>query len=168
VDWWIAGSLKYQKWDISWHIKSFLVQFFKNFLLDISLNYFFCLLLWTKKTRNTQISRSLINFQGKILLFMEFQVPLKWHFKLKHFSRSSRTCISHEKWAIFELFFFGNNMPLSSRVKQRVQVSTIHGIVNGITADWDAQTQLRVQYTVISIDSWINILKNGLKQCKIP
>ena len=45
----------------------------------------------TKTRHFSQISRSLINFQGKILTFKEFQVPLKWYFKLEHFSRTSRT-----------------------------------------------------------------------------
>jgi len=47
-------------------------------------------------SKHSKIARSVINFQGKILIFKEFQVLLKWHFKFKHFSRSSRTCMSHE------------------------------------------------------------------------
>ena len=37
--------------------------------------------------KNSQISRSLINFQGRILIFKEFQMPLQLNFKFQYFSR---------------------------------------------------------------------------------
>ena len=42
-------------------------------------------------SKQSKISRSVINFQRKILSFKELQVPLKRHFEFQHFSRSSRT-----------------------------------------------------------------------------
>ena len=41
--------------------------------------------------KNSQISRILINFPGKMIIFKELQVHLKWNLKFKHFSR---TCTS--------------------------------------------------------------------------
>ena len=35
--------------------------------------------------KHSQTSKSLINFQGKIIIFKEIRVPLKLHFKFQHF-----------------------------------------------------------------------------------
>ena len=47
------------------------------------------------------ISENVINFQGKILIFKEFEAPLEKHFIFQHLLKSSRTCtntvVSH-KW----------------------------------------------------------------------
>ena len=45
-------------------------------------------------SKHSQISRSLINFQGKTLIPKEFQVPLKRNFNFQHISKSSKTCMS--------------------------------------------------------------------------
>ena len=45
-------------------------------------------------SKKAKILRSLINFHGNILIFKEFEVSLKRHFKFQHFSKSSRTCIN--------------------------------------------------------------------------
>ena len=90
-----TGGPNYRKRDISWHIKSVLVRFSLNLLLDIFQNTF-CVYVAVKEesSKHSQISRSFTNFQRKILILKEFYVPLTWHFKFQHFSRSSRTCIS--------------------------------------------------------------------------
>ena len=73
----------------------FLYDFLQTFFACFSkLFYGFFTAVKEVNSKHSQISRSLINFQGKILIFKEFQVPLKWHFKFKHFSRTSRTCTS--------------------------------------------------------------------------
>ena len=55
---------------------SFLIQFSSNSLLDISLQSFFVLLIAKNKanSKQSQISRSLINFQEEVIIFKEFQV----------------------------------------------------------------------------------------------
>ena len=62
-----TGSPKYRERDISWHITSFLIRFSLNFLLDTSSNYFmgFFNAVNEVNSKNSQISRSLINFQEK-------------------------------------------------------------------------------------------------------
>ena len=68
---------------------------------------FFALFVAANKenSEHSQISRSLINFPGKMLNFKELQAPLKWHFKFQHFSRSSRTSTSPVKtnWKMYTL-----------------------------------------------------------------
>ena len=78
-------SPKCRKRVISWHITGFLVRFFSSFLLDTPLNYFmgFFIAVNEVDSKNSQISRSLINLQGKKSHFqgvtgaleMTFQVP---------------------------------------------------------------------------------------------
>ena len=43
-------------------------------------------------SKQPQLPRSVIKFQGKVRVFKEFQVPLKRHFKFQHFSRSLGIC----------------------------------------------------------------------------
>ena len=68
----------------------FACTIFFNFL-DISFN---CsakqIYVNEEDSEQTEISKSVVNVQGEILICMEFQVPLKEYFKSQHFSRSSR------------------------------------------------------------------------------
>ena len=61
-------------------------RFSLNFPLDISIDYVFVFVAVNEvNSNNLQISRNLIDFQGKILIFKEFPVPFKRHFKFKEF-----------------------------------------------------------------------------------
>jgi len=66
--------------------------------LDISTGYFFALFIAVNKvnSKHLQISSSVINCQGIILIFMEFQEPLK----LLKFQPLSRNTTTYTKPAI--------------------------------------------------------------------
>ena len=71
------------------------IKIFKDWkLFWIFLLTIFCIIYFCDEinSKHWQISRSVMNFQGKILIFKVVQLPLKRHFNFQHFSRSSRAC----------------------------------------------------------------------------
>jgi len=100
-----AGSRKCRKCRkcrksyISWHFTNVHVRSSPN-LSWILLLLTFCIFIAANEinSKNSQISWILLIFQGIILIFKEFIVPLKRHFKFQPFSRSSRTCTSLGLW----------------------------------------------------------------------
>ena len=64
---------------------------------DLSTSVMFCIFFVAVKEVNVQNFKECGQLSRKILIFKESQVPLKWYFKFKHFSRSSRICMSHDQ-----------------------------------------------------------------------
>ena len=88
-------------------LQDFCMIFFKiSFGYFFELIYVFFTAVNKVNSKNSRISMSVINFKGTILIVKELQVPLKWHFKSKHFSRSSRTCRSPGIKIYFSFTFF--------------------------------------------------------------
>ena len=77
-----------------------------NYFLDIFLLIFSIFCVVNEVNSNyLQISRSLINFQGKIVIFKEFQVPLKKAIQIQALVKESRTCTSPVCYISFQLPF---------------------------------------------------------------
>ena len=93
-----TGSPKYRERDISWYITSFLIRFSLNFLLDTSSNYFmgFFNAVNEVNSKNSQISRSLINFQEKNSHLQGVSSALEMTFHIQALFKDFKDL--HEPW----------------------------------------------------------------------
>ena len=98
-----TGCPKSREQNVAWHITSFLVRFSLNFLLHISLNYIFALYVAMDElnSKQSQISRSLIKFQGKNSHIQGVSSALEMTFQIPALSRSSRTCSSLALYRVY-------------------------------------------------------------------